>query len=220
VNAVAVELAVEELHFLAAAHGVAAVPGLGPLPAEPDDEKLLNFLAGTAARSLIARGLGIYDAAGEFQMATELIPLFDAFAEPDWIVSAIRLSPDERGSRTWTARGSDVAGLLQLSVGHYALVSRDLDDVPFDIEEFLELTGEDDGEDEPVELDESSVGVLVEARRVVRVGEGVEGVAFEWVDRGDGGRVLVLSEDHSDDEDAPVMVVPTGRRRLLAQLAY
>src|SRR5689334_8502069 len=104
-HAVAVELSVEELHFLAAAHGLAAVPGLGPLPAAPDDESLLSFLAGTAARSLVGRGLGVYDAAGEFLMASELVPFFDVYADPDWIVSAIRLAQGERGARTWTGRG-------------------------------------------------------------------------------------------------------------------
>jgi hypothetical protein len=198
----AVELSLEELHFLAAAHGVAAVPGLGPLPT---DEAALNLLAGTAARSLVGRGLGVYDG-DEFLMATELVPLLDVFLEPDWVISAVLAGEDERGLRTWTASGASVCALAQLSAREYGLVGLSLDEVPDAVAGFLELGGDDDGEGSPVELDESSVTLLCEARRVERAGEGAEGVALTWADLGDGGRVLVLEED---------VATPTGRRRVL-----
>ena len=70
---------------------------------------MLGLLAGAAARS-VGRGLGVYDASGEFLIASELIGLLDVFADPDWGCSpAVRVAEDERsGARTWTARGAAV----------------------------------------------------------------------------------------------------------------
>ena len=208
-NAV-VELTVEELHFLAAAHGVSAVPGLGPLPT---DEAALDLLAGTAARSLVGRGLGIY-LGDEFLLASELIPLFDVYEDPDSVVSAERWSEDERGLRTWTTRGDDVVELMQLSGGFYALSALAPDDVPARLADFLELTGDDDGEGALEQIDVPATAVLVDARRVGRRDDFVEGIALEWVDLGDGGRVWVLGSDPER-----VLATPTGRGRVLAQLA-
>lgn len=209
---IAVELSVEELHFLAAAHGVAAVPGLAPLPT---DEASLKLLAGTAARSLVGRGLGVY-AGDEFLMATELIGLFDVFLEPDRVISATLAGADERGLRTWTCAGSAVTALAQLGASEYGLVAIAPEDVHGEVASFLELTDADDGEGEPEELDPSRVAFIAEAARVVQAGERVQGVALSWADLGDGGRVYVL-EGQADDER--VIGVPTGRRRVLTQLA-
>jgi hypothetical protein len=210
----AVELTVEELHFLAAAHGLSAVPGLGPLPCEPDDEELLGLLAGTAARSLIGRGLGVYDASGEFLIATELLPLLDVYLDPEWVISALRVADGERGARTWTASGPAVTELVQLAAGAYGLVSAAPEDVRDLVAEFLELSGDDAGEGEAEQIDESRVSVLVEARRVQLAGEGADGVALSWADPGDGPRVWVLSDEEADS----VFGTPTGRRRVLDAL--
>jgi len=217
-----IELTAEETHFLAAAYGLEVVPGLGPLPLDPEDEASLRLMLGTAARSLIARGLGAYDEAGTFIPAAELEPLFAPMADPEWTASAELTTTAETGSRAWCARDGRAVELARTSDTDYAL--GEVDDVRERLADFLDLGGDDEREGEPEPADEkrldaltSGAAMIALATRVNLAGEGVEGVALQWIDPGGDGPVWVVEEA---EDDGPATVAPTGRAAVLRQLGF
>jgi hypothetical protein len=216
VSELTLSLTAEELHFLAAAHGLEAVPGMGPLPLDPDDQAELRLMLGTAARSLRARGLGDFGPDGGFAPVREIAPLFASLADPEWLCIAARWNHRERSSRAWCARGEHVTEVAELAPTDYMLSELDRPAVSERMAAFLELRGDDDGEGEPETPDEERMRALVadpawigEASRIVPG----SALSLQWVDPGDGGPVWLLSDGD------PVQIARTGRAAVLARIA-
>jgi hypothetical protein len=216
VSELVLPLTAEELHFLAAAHGLEAVPGMGPLPLDADDPSALRLMLGTAARSLRARGLGDFGPDGVFVPVRDVEPLFAPLADPDWLGTAARWTHSERASRAWCARGESATEVAALAPTDYELLALDRVAVRERIAEFLELHGDDDRESEPETPDRERMSALVAAPAwVAEASRLVPGsaLAFQWVDPGDGGPVWVLSDGD------PVRIARTGRAAVLARIA-
>ena len=186
-------LTAEELHFLAVAQGLDDVPGLGPLPLDPEDPADVRLLVGTAERSLLGRGID----------ATLLAPLADA----EWTALAELDGPELVGTRGWWPLPEGIAELTRTSPFDYELEV--IEDLVPSLAEFLFLDGDDDESVTAAQPDEvPDEGMMVRAQRLTRVGEGAEGVVLQWIDAGEGP-VWVLE---------PESVTRTGRAAVLRDL--
>ncbi len=179
----------EELYFLA---GGAPVPGLGPLPLDPDDDAALRLMHGTAERSLTARGL---------LGAREVTALLEPLLDPDWFATAVRGT-----ARAWARHRGRATELVQVGATDYTLAP--VTDIRARIADFLNLHGDDmtQGPLEPLRAPP------VEVISATRAAPG-DIVALHWIDPGDGGRVWLLCGGD------PVQVSSTGRAALLARLS-
>ena len=194
----------EELHFLAAAHGIETVAGLGPLPLDPADAASLRLMRGTAGRSLRARGL---------IESPEIASLLEPVGDPEWFATAVR---SDKTARAWSRRGPRVTELARLAPTDYALSALDPASIRGRIADFLALHGDDAGQAEPETPDEERMRALLappawvgEATRAVHG----DMVALQWIDPGEGGSVWLLSGGD------PVQVTRTGRAAILARLS-
>jgi hypothetical protein len=185
-------LTAEELHYLAAAQGLDDVPGLGPLPLDPDDPASVRLMVGTAERSLLARGVD----------ATLLAPL----ADPAWTVAAELVGEELVGVRGWWPLAEGVAELTRISAVDYELVV--VERLASGVAEFLFLHGDDESVNPAGAGEVPKDGLFVHAERLTRVGDGAQGVVLEWVDAGDGP-VWVIE---------PGSVTRTGRAAVLREL--
>ncbi|MBE2318826.1 hypothetical protein DVA67_022815 [Solirubrobacter sp. CPCC 204708] len=204
-------LTAEELHFLAGAYELDVVPGLEPLPVDPDDAPAMRLLIGTAARSLVARELGAYGADDKFVPASWLDPLLETLPDATWSISAEFASAEELGAAAWWGGDGFAVELIRTSFSDYAL-SLVEDDVRERVGAFLGLTGDDTSVGAPEPFDAEALredpSLIARASRLTVVGEGAEGVELEWLDRGDGP-VLVIEDD---------ALTPTGRAAVLDEL--
>lgn len=183
----------EELYLIT---GGAPIPGLGPLPLDPDDEQALRLMRGTAARSLTARGL-----LGAREVTALLAPLLD----PDWFATG------RRGRmRAWARRRGRATELVQEGATDYTLAP--VTDIRSRIADFLDLCGDDISQGVPEPFHEA---LLTPPAEVIEATRAVHGdiVALQWIDRGDGGPVWLV---HGGD---PVQVSSTGRAAILARLS-
>jgi hypothetical protein len=199
-----IALTAEELHFLAAAHGIETVPGLGPLPLDPADGESLRLMRGTAERSLRARGL---------IGAPEIASLLEPVGDPEWFATAVR--PDET-ARAWCRRGPRATELARLAPTDYALTALEPAGIRARIADYLALHGDDASQDDPETPDEERVRALLappawvgEATRAVHG----DIVALQWIDPGDGSSVWLVGGGN------PVQVTRTGRAAVLARLS-
>jgi hypothetical protein len=183
----------EELYFLA---GGAPVPGLGPLPLDPDDEAALRLMRGTAERSLTARGL---------LGAREVTALLEPLLDPDWFATARRGT-----ARAWARRSDRATELVQEGATDYTLGP--ITDIRGRIADFLDLHGDDITQGAPQPLDAALFSPGAEVIEATRAAPG-DIIALQWIDPGDGPRVWLLGGDD------PVQVSSTGRAALLSRLS-
>jgi hypothetical protein len=197
-------LTAEELHLLAAQHGLAAVPGLGPLPLDPADDAALRLMRGTAERSLRARGL---------LEAPDVAALLEPLGDPEWFATAVR--SDDTG-RAWCRRGPRATELARLALTDYGLSAVEPETIRERIADFLDLHDDDASEGAPETPDEERMrALLTPPAIVVTATRAVHGdlLGLQWIDPGDGGPLWRLGDGD------PVQVTRTGRAAILATLS-